>query len=80
MTALDDGVYTFLSLYNGFPLVFDNGDRVSIYLYRALYGGTSGLTLSDAQNTVRNATSHLKLKVKVSLFSPANTTYSFVAP
>lgn len=81
VTSLDGGTYEFPDpLYFGFPLVYDNGDRISIHLDRAGFGGNTGWTFADAQTSVRNFTRNLKLRVTVSLFAPADTSYSFEVP
>lgn len=80
VTSLDAGTYNFPALHQGFPVIFDNGDRLVIALKWAYYGGTTGLTLADAQNSVRAYTSTVKLRITKSLFSPVNTTVTFAVP
>jgi hypothetical protein len=80
VTSLDNGNYTFPSLYQGFPLVYDNGDRLVVVLGRAFYGGSTGLTLGDAQTSLHNFTSTIRLRITKSLFDPVNTQVTFVAP
>ncbi|MFM9872652.1 MAG: hypothetical protein ACKVQS_04195 [Fimbriimonadaceae bacterium] len=80
VTALDGGIYNFPSLYYGYPVVYDNGDRMSIHLYKTSYGGNSGWTFADAQNSLRSFTSHVKVRVTKRFNLPVSSSTTFVAP
>ncbi len=80
VTSLDSGTYNFPSLYQGYPLVYDCGDRLVVVIKRASYGGNSGATLADAQNSLHAFTDRVKLRITKSLFSPVNSSTTFLAP
>lgn len=78
VTSLDGGTYNFPSM--GYPLVYDNGDRLTVVMFQAGFGPISGLTLADAQTAVRNGTAGRTVRFTKSLFDPVNTMSTFNAP
>ncbi len=78
VTSLDGGIYNFPSM--GYPLVYDNGDRLTVVMFRSGFGSISGWTLADAQNAVRVGTAGRRVRFTKSLFEPLNTSSTFVAP
>gem|GEM_PF-5944143 len=80
VTSLDSGTYNYPSLYQGYPLIYDCGDRLVVVINRVGYGGNTGWTLADAQASLHNYTDRVKLRITKSLFDPVNSSTTFVAP